>query len=62
MKSQQQTIKSIVAVKLIPCATTKGMMHHVRGVSEDNPLDKTMLHFRANALKIYEAAEVISEI
>ena len=62
METQQQTIKYIVAVKMIPCATTNRIKHPVRGVSEDNPPDSTMLHFGTNDLKMYQAAKDISKI
>ena len=62
METKQQTIKSIVTVKLIPCTTTNGIKHHFRGVSEDNPPDTTMFHFGTNDLRSYQTAGDISKI
>ena len=53
-------IKSIVHVKSIPGATTKGMKHHVRGCLEDNSPDTAILHFGTNNLKNNESVEDIA--
>ena len=53
-------LKSTVAVKSIPGATTKDMKHHVRGCLEDNSPDTVILHFGTNNLKNNENAEDIA--
>ena len=44
-------MKSFVAVKSIPGATTKGMKYHIKGCLEDNFPDSIILHVRTNNLK-----------
>ena len=53
-------MKSSVAVKSIPAATTKGMKHHVKGCLEDNSPDSIILHVRTNNLKNKESVEDIA--
>ena len=53
-------MKSSVAVKSIPDATTKGMKHHIKGCLEDNSLDSIILHVGTNNLKNKESVEDIA--
>ena len=52
-------MKSSVAVKSIPGATTKGMKHHIKGCLEDNSPDSVILYVGTNNLKNKESVEVI---
>ena len=53
-------MKSSVAVKSIPGATTKGMKHHIKGCLEDNSPDSIILHVGTNNLKNKESVEDIA--
>ena len=53
-------MKSSVAVKSIPGATTKGMKHHIKGCLEDNFPDSIILHVGTNNLKNKESVEDIA--
>ena len=53
-------MKSFVAVKSIPGATTKGMKYHIKGCLEDNFPDSIILHVRTNNLKNKESVEDIA--
>ena len=55
-------MKSSVAVKSIPGATTKGMKHHIKGCLEDNSLDSIILHVGTNNLKNKESVEDIANV
>ena len=52
-------MKSSVAVKSIPSATTKGMKHHIKGCLKGNSPDSIILHVGNNNLKNKESAEDI---
>ena len=54
-------MKSSVAVKSIPGATTKGMKHHIKGCLEDNSPDSIILHVGTNNLKNKESVEDIAK-
>ena len=53
-------MKSSVAVKSIPDATTKGLKHHIKGCLEDNSPDSIILHAGINNFKNKETAEDIT--
>ena len=53
-------MKSSVAVKSIPGATTKGMKHHIKGCLEGNSPDSIILHVGTNNLRNKESAEDIA--
>ena len=53
-------MKSPVAVKSIPGATTKSMKHHIKGCLEDNSPDSVILHVGTNNLKNKEFVEDIT--
>ena len=53
-------MKSSVAVKSIPGATTKGMKHHIKRCLEDNFPDSIILHVGTNNLKNKESVEDIA--
>ena len=53
-------IKSSVAVKSIPGATTKGMKHHSKVCLGDNSPDSIILHVGTNNLKNKESVEDIA--
>ena len=53
-------MKSSVAVKSIPCATTKGMKNHIKGYLGDNSPDSVILHVGTNNLKNKESVEDIA--
>ena len=53
-------MKSSVAVKSIPGATTKGMKHHIKGCLQDNSPDSIILHVGTNNLKNKESVEDIA--
>ena len=53
-------MKSSVAVKSIPGATTKGMKHHIKGCLGDNSPDLVILHVGTNNLKNKESEEDIA--
>ena len=53
-------IKSSVAVKSIPGATTKGMKHHRKVCLGDNSPDSIILHVGTNNLKNKESVEDIA--
>ena len=53
-------MKSSVAVKSIPGATTKGIKHHIKGCLEDNSPDSIILHVGTNNLKNKESVEDIA--
>ena len=53
-------MKSSVAVKSIPGATTKGMKHHIKGCLKDNAPDSVIFHVRTNNLKNKESVEDIA--
>ena len=53
-------MKSSVAVKSIPGATTKGTKHHIKGCLEDNSPDSIILHVGTNNLKNKESVEDIA--
>lgn len=53
-------MKSSVAKKSIPVATTKGMNHHVKECLEDKSSDSITLHVRTKILKNKESAEHIA--
>ena len=53
-------MKSSVAVKSIPGATTKGMKHHIKGCLEDNSPDSIILLVGTSNLKNKESAEDIA--
>ena len=53
-------MKSSVAAKSIPGATTKGMKHHVKGCLEYNSPDSNILHVGTNNLKNKESVEDIA--
>ena len=50
-----KSMKSSVAVKSIPGATTKGTKHHIKGCLEDNSPDSIILHFGTNNVKNKES-------
>ena len=52
-------MKSSVAVKSIPGATTKGMKRHMKGCLEDNSPDSIILHVGTRNLKNKESVEDI---
>ena len=54
-------MKSSVAVKSIPGATTKGMKHHIKGCLEDNSPDSIILHVGTDNLKNKESVEDIAK-
>ena len=54
-------MKSSVAVKSIPCATTKGMKNHIKGYLGDNSPDSVILHVGTNNLKNKESVEDIAD-
>ena len=54
-------MKSSVAVKSIPVATTKGIKHHIKGCLEDNSCDSIILHVGTNNLKNKESVEDIAD-
>ena len=53
-------MKSSVAVKSIPDATTKGKMHHIKGYLEDNSPDSIILNVGTNNFKNKETTEDIA--
>ena len=53
-------MKSSVAVKSIPGATTKGMKHYVKGCLEGNSPDSIILYIGMNNLKNKESVEDIA--
>ena len=53
-------MKSPVAVKSIPGATTKSMKHHIKGRLEDNSPDSVILHVGTSNLKNKESVEDIA--
>ena len=53
-------MKSSVAVKSIPGATTKGMKHHIKGCLQNNSPDSIILHVGTNNLKNKESVEDIA--
>ena len=53
-------MKSSVAVKSIPGATTKGTKHHIKGCLEDNSPDSIILHFGTNNVKNKESIQDIA--
>ena len=53
-------MKSSVAIKPIPGATTKGMKHHVKGCLGDNSPGSTILHVGTNNLQNKESTEDIA--
>ena len=53
-------MKSSVAVKSIPGATTKDVKHHIKKYLEDNAPDSVILHVGTNNLKNKESVEDIA--
>ena len=54
-------MKSTVSVGSIPGATTKGMIHHVKGCLEDTSPDFIILHHDTNDLNSNSTSEEIAD-
>ena len=54
-------MRSTVSVRSIPGATTKGMMHHVKGWLEDTSPDFIILHHSTNDLNGNSTSEEIAD-
>ena len=54
-------MRSTVSVRSIPGATTKGMIHHVKGCLEDTSPDFIILHHGKNDLNGNSTCEEIAD-
>ena len=54
-------MRSTVSVRSIPGATTKGMIHHVKGCLEDTSPDFIILHHGTNDLNSNSTSEEIAD-
>ena len=54
-------MRSTVSVRSIPRATTKGMIHHVKGCLEDTSPDFIILHHGTNDLNSNSTSEEIAD-
>ena len=53
-------MRSTVSVRSIPGATTKGMIHHVKGCLEDTSPDFIILHHGSNYINANGTSEEIA--
>ena len=54
-------MRSTVSVRSIPGATTKGMIHHVKGCLEDTSPDFIILHHDTNDLNSNNTSKEIAD-